>query len=86
VLGALLKPRAITAEGEELVVPRLHPWAPANACVVVDSQVARDVEPMVGLAEQSRALHAEACDAVVVTGVTPAAVWDDRACGGDRRR
>jgi len=34
-----------------------------------------DVEPMVGLAEQSRALRAESCDAPVATGVTPAAVW-----------
>jgi hypothetical protein len=35
----------------------------------------RDVEPMVGLAEQSRALGAEGCDAVVTTGVTAAQVW-----------
>ena len=34
-----------------------------------------DVEPMVGLAEQSRAVRAEGCDAVIATGVTPAAVW-----------
>ena len=34
-----------------------------------------DVEPMVGLAEQSGALRAEECDALVATGVTPAAVW-----------
>ncbi len=34
-----------------------------------------DVEPMVGHAEQSRALRAAGCDAVVATGVTPAAVW-----------
>ncbi|HEY8236324.1 MAG TPA: hypothetical protein VIF85_06770 [Gaiellaceae bacterium] len=34
-----------------------------------------DVEPMVGLAEQSRALGAEGCDALVTTGVTPARVW-----------
>ena len=34
-----------------------------------------DVEPMVGLAEQSRALRAEGCEAVDATGVTPAAVW-----------
>ena len=34
-----------------------------------------DVEPMVELAEQSRALRAEGCDAVIATGVTPAAVW-----------
>jgi hypothetical protein len=34
-----------------------------------------DVEPMVGLAVQSRALGAEECDALVATGVTPAGVW-----------
>ena len=34
-----------------------------------------DVEPMVGLAVQSRALGAEGCDALVATGVTPAGVW-----------
>ena len=34
-----------------------------------------DVEPMVGLAEESRALRAEGSDAVVATGVRPAAVW-----------
>jgi hypothetical protein len=34
-----------------------------------------DVEPMVGLAVQLRALGAEGCDALVATGVTPAAVW-----------
>src|SRR5439155_1215489 len=34
-----------------------------------------DVEPMVRSAEQSRALRAEGCDALVATGVTPAAVW-----------
>jgi hypothetical protein len=33
-----------------------------------------DVEPMVGLAEQSRALGAEECDALATTGVTPARV------------
>ena len=34
-----------------------------------------DVEPMVGLAEQSRALGAGGCGALVATGVTPARVW-----------
>jgi UDP:flavonoid glycosyltransferase YjiC (YdhE family) len=34
-----------------------------------------DVEPTVGLAEQSRALRPEGCDALVAIGVTPAAVW-----------
>jgi UDP:flavonoid glycosyltransferase YjiC (YdhE family) len=34
-----------------------------------------DVEPMVGLAVQLRALGAERCDALVATGVTPAGVW-----------
>jgi UDP:flavonoid glycosyltransferase YjiC (YdhE family) len=34
-----------------------------------------DVEPMVGLAVQSRALGAVGCDALVATGVTPAGVW-----------
>ena len=34
-----------------------------------------DVEPMVGLAVQLRALGAEGCDALVATGVTPAGVW-----------
>jgi hypothetical protein len=34
-----------------------------------------DVEPMVGLAVQSRALGAEGRDAVVATRVTPAGVW-----------
>jgi hypothetical protein len=34
-----------------------------------------DVEPMVGLAVQSRALGEEGCDAVVATRVTPAGVW-----------
>jgi UDP:flavonoid glycosyltransferase YjiC (YdhE family) len=34
-----------------------------------------DVEPMVGLAVQLRALGAEGCDAPVATGVTPAGVW-----------
>jgi hypothetical protein len=33
-----------------------------------------DVEPMVGLAGQSRARCAERCDAVVATRATPAAV------------
>jgi UDP:flavonoid glycosyltransferase YjiC (YdhE family) len=34
-----------------------------------------DVEPMVGLAVQLRALGAQGCDALVATGVTPAGVW-----------
>ncbi len=35
-----------------------------------------DVEPMVGLALQLRALRAaEGCDALVATGVKPAGVW-----------
>ena len=34
-----------------------------------------DVEPMVGLAVQLRALGAEGCDALVATGVTPAGGW-----------
>jgi hypothetical protein len=34
----------------------------------------REVEPMVGLAVQLRALGAES-DALVATGVTPAGVW-----------
>jgi hypothetical protein len=34
-----------------------------------------DVEPMVGLAEQSRALGAEGCDALVVTGLMAAGVY-----------
>jgi UDP:flavonoid glycosyltransferase YjiC (YdhE family) len=34
-----------------------------------------DVEPMVGLAVQLRALGAEGCDALVATGVTPAGAW-----------
>jgi UDP:flavonoid glycosyltransferase YjiC (YdhE family) len=34
-----------------------------------------DVEPMVGLAVQLRALGAEGCDALVATGVMPAGVW-----------
>jgi UDP:flavonoid glycosyltransferase YjiC (YdhE family) len=34
-----------------------------------------DVEPMVGLAVQLRALGAEGCAALVATGVTPAGVW-----------
>jgi UDP:flavonoid glycosyltransferase YjiC (YdhE family) len=34
-----------------------------------------DVEPMVGLAAQLRALGAEGCDALVAAGVTPAGVW-----------
>ena len=34
-----------------------------------------DVEPMVGLAVQLRALGAEGCDALVATGVTLAGVW-----------
>jgi UDP:flavonoid glycosyltransferase YjiC (YdhE family) len=34
-----------------------------------------DVEPMAGLAVQLWALGAEGCDALVATGVTPAAVW-----------
>jgi hypothetical protein len=34
-----------------------------------------DVESMVGLAVQLRALGAEECDAPVATGVTPAGVW-----------
>jgi hypothetical protein len=34
-----------------------------------------DVEPMVGLADQSRALGAEGCDALVATGATVAQVW-----------
>ena len=34
-----------------------------------------DVEPMVGLAVQFRALGAEGCDALVVTGMTPTGVW-----------
>jgi hypothetical protein len=33
------------------------------------------VEPMVGFAGPSRALGAKGCDALVATGVTPAAVW-----------
>jgi hypothetical protein len=33
-----------------------------------------DVEPMVGLAVQSRAHGAEGCDALVATGVSPAGV------------
>ena len=36
---------------------------------------AGDVEPMVGLAVQLRALGAEGCDALVATGVMPAGVW-----------
>jgi UDP:flavonoid glycosyltransferase YjiC (YdhE family) len=34
-----------------------------------------NVEPMVGLVVQLRALGAEGCDALVATGVTPAGVW-----------
>jgi UDP:flavonoid glycosyltransferase YjiC (YdhE family) len=34
-----------------------------------------DVEPLVGLAVQLRALGAEGCDALGATGVTPAGVW-----------
>jgi hypothetical protein len=34
-----------------------------------------DVEPMVRLAVQLRALGAERCEALVPTGVTPAGVW-----------
>ena len=34
-----------------------------------------DVEPMVGLAVQLRALGAEVCDALVATGMTPAGAW-----------
>jgi hypothetical protein len=34
-----------------------------------------EVEPMVGLADRSRALGAEGCDALVTTDVTPAGVW-----------
>jgi UDP:flavonoid glycosyltransferase YjiC (YdhE family) len=34
-----------------------------------------DVEPMVGLAVQLRALGAERCDALVATGVMPAGGW-----------
>jgi hypothetical protein len=34
-----------------------------------------DVEPMVGLAVQLRALGAEERDALVATGVTPAGAW-----------
>ena len=34
-----------------------------------------DVEPMVGLAVQSRALGAEECDAPAATGVMPTGVW-----------
>ena len=34
-----------------------------------------DVEPMVGLAVQLRALGAEGCDVLVATGLTPAGVW-----------
>ena len=34
-----------------------------------------DVEPMVGLAVELRALGAEGCDALVATGVLPAGVW-----------
>jgi UDP:flavonoid glycosyltransferase YjiC (YdhE family) len=34
-----------------------------------------DVEPMVGLAVQLRALGAEGCDALVATGVTPDGAW-----------
>jgi len=34
-----------------------------------------DVEPMVRLAVQLRALGAEACDVVVATCVMPAGVW-----------
>ena len=34
-----------------------------------------DVEPMVGLAVQLRALGADGCDALVASGVTPAGVW-----------
>ena len=34
-----------------------------------------DVEPLVGLAVQLRALGAQGCDALVATGVTPAGVW-----------
>ena len=44
--------------------------------VLLSTHLSRgDVEPMVGLAEQSRALGAEGCAAVVATGVTPAVVW-----------
>jgi UDP:flavonoid glycosyltransferase YjiC (YdhE family) len=34
-----------------------------------------DVEPLVGLAVQLRALGAEGCDALVPTDVMPAGVW-----------
>ena len=34
-----------------------------------------DIEPLVGLAVQLRALGAEGCDALVASGVTPAGVW-----------
>ena len=34
-----------------------------------------DVESMVGLAVQLRALGADGCHALVATGVTPAGVW-----------
>ena len=34
-----------------------------------------DVDPLVGLGVQLRALGAEGCDALVATGVTPAGVW-----------
>ena len=34
-----------------------------------------DVEPMVGLAVELRALGAEGCDALVATGAMPAGLW-----------
>ena len=34
-----------------------------------------DVQPMVGLAVQLRALGVEGCYSLVATGVTPAGVW-----------
>jgi hypothetical protein len=34
-----------------------------------------DVETMVGLAVELRALGVEGCDALVATGVKPAGVW-----------
>src|SRR3989442_7586801 len=71
--GACGKPRVVPHNRRPQ--PRTYGNGEERMRVLLSTHLSRgDVEPMVGLAEQSRALRAEGCGAVVATGVTPAAV------------
>ena len=72
--GACGKPRVVPHTRRRQ--PRTYRHREERTRVLLSTHLSRrDVEPMVGLAEQSRALPAEGRDAVIATGVTPTAVW-----------